>query len=128
MTSSSTGTEFFEEIKQYITDKGYIINKVPKFEGAVKPVKAPTYFTYYLRDGKTVLIKTFFQAVSGSTTDKIVAAYINLSEAPYDHIILVLDTRHLNVFTPYLNYFKKREWTMDKVSVMSEADFMTYIR
>ncbi len=123
-----TGTDFFMEIKNYIIDKGYIVNNVPPFTGAVTQVKKPKNFAFYTRDGKNVLIKTFYQRTSGSAMDKIVASYINLSEAPYDETILVLDTRHLNVFTPYLAFFQQKEWTMDKVHVMSQKQFKDYIK
>lgn len=120
----SDGDLFFEQVKGAVRKHGFIIDDaLDPFDGAIKPHKRPKHFAYFTKSGKRVLVKTYHQRVSGSTTEKIVAQYINLSGAPFDVIIMVCNTLYLNAFTPYLDFFKCHKWTLNNIYVMSLDEF-----
>jgi hypothetical protein len=123
-----TGDDFFELVKQIVIDAGMIVqDRIAPFNGAIKQIKKPKHFATYTRDGQHVLIKTIHQSVSGSASDKVVAFYVNMAEAPFDKVIIVLNDRLNDSFAPYLQYFQRRHWTLDDVLVMNVEQFRRYI-
>ena len=125
----TAGEAFFNEVKEAIRAEGLVVEEVTTgFMGAVKEIKKPKFFATYTRDGQRVLIKTMHQHVSGSTADKIVAFYINMSEAPFDRVLIVVNNTFVRAFEPYLEFFEKREWTLDKVQVIAKDELISYLR